>query len=286
MTRSKSKSKSNRFKKNKTKRYRQTKNKRRRQTKNKRRRQTKNKRRRQHGGAEYLYTRDSQTILKPGSVSDPVLIPGYSEIMDMMKVYEPDESEKLKIGIKEKDVQLIRECSLPSSIEEGKIIVLRKEDKKFVSFILKNSSIECDPSQYYDLASYNFKIFIEDILGWNPFLNLPKKPIKIDTTPHQIYGGPGPHVYKSERLFKDNRWWNEQGWWINYQISDDFNEQISRAATTRAEAVERAKVAATEELEAARLRGDRTSMEQQRAILRLIRLGIYDPELYSTSTRS
>ena len=41
-----------------------------------------------------------------------------------------------------------------------------------------------------------------------------------------------------------------------------------------------------EELKAARLRGDRTSMEQQRAILRLISLGIYDPELYSTSTRS
>ena len=132
MTRSKSKS--NRFKKNKTKRYRQT--------KNKRRRQTKNKRRRQYGGAEYQYTQDSQTILKPGSVSDPVLIPGYSEIMDMMKVYEPDESEKLNEGIKQKDVQLIRECSLPSSIEKGKIIVLRKQFKVFAI----NNSIECTSS--------------------------------------------------------------------------------------------------------------------------------------------
>ena len=64
MTRSRSKSKSNRLKRNKTKRY----------------RQTKNKRRRQHGGEvkKYFYTPDSATILKPGSVSDPVLIPVYS----------------------------------------------------------------------------------------------------------------------------------------------------------------------------------------------------------------
>jgi hypothetical protein len=276
MTRSRNKS--NRLKKNKTKRCRQT--------KNKRRRQTKNKRRRQHGGAEYQYTQGSQIILKPGSVTDPVLIPGYSEIMDMMKEYETDESEKLNQGIKQKDVQLIRECSLPHSIEEGKIIVLRKEDKKFAGFLFKKSSIECSPEQYYDLASRNFKIFIQDILGWNPFLNLPKKPIKIDRTSHQFYGGPGPHVYESDQKFKNGDWWNKQQWWINYQISDDFNEQISRAATTRAEAVETAKVAAEKELEAALLRDDPSAVGQQRVILRLIRLGIYDPELYSTSTRS
>mgnify|MGYP006197061127 CR=1 FL=1 len=101
------------------------------------------------------------------------------------------------------------------------------------------------------MASYNFKIFIEDILGWNPFLNLPKKPIKIDTTPHQIYGGPGPRVYESEPEFKKDDWWNKQEWWINYQISDDFNEQISAATRATAAAVERAKVAAEEELKAA-----------------------------------
>ena len=270
-------SKSNRLKRNKTKRYRQT--------KNKRRRQTKNKRRRQHGGDEYQYTRDSATILKPGSVSDPVLIPGYSEIMDMMKVYETDESEKLNQSIKQKDVQLIRECLPTTSIEEGKIIVLRKEDKKnFLVFQVHNASIDCDPNQYYALASYNFKIFIEDILGWNPFLNLPEKPIKIDTTPHQFYGGPGPHVYDSEPEFKTNRWWKKQEWWINYQKSDDFNEQVSAAARARAEAVARAKVAAEKEFEAAQRIGNRTSIEQQYALLRLINEGRYDPKLYSTST--
>jgi hypothetical protein len=274
MTRSRSKS--NGFKKNKTKRYRQT--------KNKRRRQTKNKRRRQHGGTKYQYTQGSQIILKPGSVSDPVLIPGYSEIMDMMQEYETDESEKLNQGIKKKDVQLIRECSLPHSIEEGKIIVLRKKQFNFFS---NNSSIECDPNQYYALASYNFKIFIEDILGWNPFLNLPKKPIKIDKTSLQIYGGPGPHVYESDRKFKKDGWWNEQGWWINYQISDDFNEQVSAAARATAEAVETAKVAAEKELEAAQLRNDQSAVaavEQQRAILGLIERGRYYPHLYSRST--
>lgn len=221
MTRSKSKS--NRFKKNKTKRY----------------RQTKNKRRRQHGGEvkKYPYTRDSATILKPESVSDPVLIPGYSEIMDMMQEYssngsnDTEESRKLKIGIKEKDVQLIRECLPTTSIEEGKIIVLRKEDKKFVSFLLKNSSIKCDPSQYYDLASHNFKIFIKDILGWNPFLNLPNIPKEIET--NQLYGS-RPHVYKSEPVFKTNSWWTTQPWWNSYNSTSDFIGKVEEAVSKKA----------------------------------------------------
>ena len=218
-------SKSNRFNKNKTKRYRQT--------KNKRRRQTKNKRRRQHGGEvkKYLYTRDSQTILKTGSVTNSVtnsvLIPGYSEIMDMMKEYETDESEKLNQSIKQKDVQLIRECSLPSSIEEGKIIVLRKEDKKILGFQVHNASIDCDPNQYYTLASYNFKIFIEDILGWNPFLNLPNRPKKIEM--NQLYGS-SPHVYESEPVFKTNDWWNGQPWWLVYKRTEPFKTAVDAAA--------------------------------------------------------
>jgi hypothetical protein len=272
MTRSRNKS--NRLKKNKTKRCRQT--------KNKRRRQTKNKRRRQHGGAEYQYTQGSQIILKPGSVTDPVLIPGYSEIMDMMKEYETDKSEKLNEGIKQKEVQLIRECSLPHSIEEGKIIVLRKKFKIFAS----NNLIECEPDQYYDLASRNFKIFIQDILEWNPFLNLPKKPIKIDRTSHQFYGDPGPHVYESDRKFKNGDWWNEQEWWINYKKTDPFKAEVAAVEESVAEAVETAKVAAEKELEAARQRNDQSAVEQQHAILRLIRIGRYYPEQYSTSTRS
>ena len=201
MTRSRSKSKSNRLKRNKTKRY----------------RQTKNKRRRQHGGEvkKYFYTPDSATILKPESVTSPVLIPGYSEIVDMMQEYETDESEKLNEGIKQKDVQLLNQCSLPSSIPEGKIIVLRKEDKKnLFGFRVNNSSIKCDPDQYYTLASHNFKIFIKDILGWNPFLNLPKKQKKKDTTYHV---NNNPHVYSSEQNFKKDDWWNQQTWWLDYK---------------------------------------------------------------------
>jgi hypothetical protein len=201
MTRSRSKSKSNRLKKNKTKRY----------------RQTKNKRRRQHGGEvkKYYYTPDSATILKTGSVTNLVLIPGYSEIVDMMKEYETDESNKLKDGIKERDVKLLSDCSLPEHLIPEKIIVLRKEDKKkFIVFKDHNSSIKCDPNQYYTLASYNFKIFIEDILDWNPFLNLPEKQTKNDTT-YQVNNN--PHVYSSERKFKMGDWWNEQTWWTTYK---------------------------------------------------------------------
>ena len=178
MTRSRcrSKSRSNRLKRNKTKRYRQT--------KNKRRRQTKNKRRRQHGGDEYQYTRDSQTILKTGSVTNSVtnsvLIPGYSEIMDMMKEYEHDESEKLNEGIKQKDVQLIRECSLPSSIEsslpEGTIIVLRKEDKKN----LVPSVVHVDGSCRVQIVSNQTNLLFYKLI--KKFYDLTKVPILLNTS--------------------------------------------------------------------------------------------------------
>ena len=198
-------SKSNRLKRNKTKRY----------------RQTKNKRRRQHGGRKYYYTTDSQ-ILKDSAVSNPVLIPGYSEIMDMMQEYddprdsdhrEVNQSKQLNSHIKQRDFQLLSECSLPENqtITEGKIIVLRKAEKSLLGIALGNNSIECNPEQYYDLASHNFKIFIKDILGWNPFLNLPKHNKKPE--PPQIYGG--VHEYSSDKKFKETDWWNKQSWWTD-----------------------------------------------------------------------
>ena len=136
------------------------------------------------------------------------------------------------------------------------------------------------------MASRNFKIFIQDILEWNPFLNLPKKPIKIDRTSHQIYGGPGPHVYESDQTFKNDDWWNQQQWWTNYKETAPFKAEVAAVEESAAEAVETAKVAAEKELEAARRRNDRSAVEQQRAILGLIERGRYYPELYSTSTRS
>jgi len=207
MTRSRSKS--NKIKRNKTKRH----------------RQTKNKRRRQHGGTvkEYMYTPGSEDILKEGILPKYVLIPGYSEIMDMMGVYvnNESESEKLKKGIKEKEVHLLTDCSSQTRIDESKIIVLRKPDEKGLFFKSNNSAIECTPQQYYALASHNFRIFIENILGWNPFLNLPEHKKK-EGYGHDWYGTATPHIYGSDKIFIHDSWWNEQGWWTHYKRTQEF----------------------------------------------------------------
>lgn len=217
MTRSRSRSRSNRLKRNKTKRY----------------RQTKNKRHRQHGGEhKYSYTTDSQTILKQEAVSQPVLIPGYSEIMDMMQEYEDphgsNPSENLKEGIKLRDVQQLSGCSLlPNQIHEDKIIVVRKEDKRFFLGLTKgNNSIECTHEQYYALASHNFRIFIQDILKWNPFLNLPHHKKKEEQPGSQGYQ---PHVYKSDKNFTDNEWWSQQSWWNDIKKNFTTEAQASAA---------------------------------------------------------
>ena len=275
-------SKSNKIKRNKTKRY----------------RQTKNKRRRQHGGTKKPYTPDSQNILSStGAVSEPVLIPGYSEIMDMMKEYDDprgsdnrfiSQSQILNEGIKDKDVHLLYVCSSQHSIDENnkdKIIVLRKQDKTRLGFIkLDNTTIECTDVQYYALASHNFRIFIEDILHWNPFLNLPKH--KKDDGPKgsQSYGG--PHNYKSDTKFKDNAWWNQQEWWTVYKGTAEAAEEARRAAAEAAEAAEeerRAAAAAAEEAAEARRAATvqppqpartQSTIEQQRAELRILTTGL------------
>ena len=267
-------SKSNKVKRNKTKRH----------------RQTKNKRRRQHGGTKKPYTPDSQNILSTGAVSEPVLIPGYSEIMDMMEEYDDthdgiSQSKKLNDRIKEKKVHKLNDCSLQENqkINEDEIIVLRKQDKTRLGFIkLDNTTIECTDVQYYALASHNFRIFIEDILHWNPFLNLPKH--KKDDGPKgsQSYGG--PHNYKSDTKFKDNAWWNQQEWWTVYKGTAEAAEEARRAAAEAAEAAEEERRAAAAE-EAAEARRAATvqppqpartqsTIEQQRAELRILTTGL------------
>ena len=152
-------SKSNRLKRNKTKRYRQT--------KNKRRRQTKNKRRRQHGGEvkKYLYTPQRKYILESTKelvyedVLKPGLIPGYSEIMDMMLEYERYNENEFIEKIKQRDVEMLSDCSSGNTIAESKIIVLRKENKTLLLIKLGNNSIKCFPDQYNAFASHNFRIF-------------------------------------------------------------------------------------------------------------------------------
>jgi hypothetical protein len=274
-------SKSNKIKRNKTKR--------RIQTKNKRRRQTKNKRRRQHGGTTYQYTPGSKDILKEGILPNPVLIPGYSEIVDMMKEYEDPlgsdgrfiiQSNKIKEDIKKKEVHLLTDCSLQTQIDERKIIVLRKQDKTKLVFIkLDNNAIECTPEQYYAFASHNFRIFIRDILQWNPFLNLPEHKKRKEQQGWQGYGN--PHTYSSTKIFKDNDddWWNNQEWWTQYKGTDEFITAVAEAAAAAeearravAEAAEEARRAAT----AQQQQPVRTQqiIEQQRAELRLLKVQI------------
>jgi len=213
-------SKSNKIKRNKTKR----------------RRQTKNKRRRQHGGTvkEYMYTPGSKDILKEGILPTSVLIPGYSEIVNMMEEYvnNESESEKLKKGIKKKEVHLLTDCSLQTQIDKSKIIVLRKEDKTRLWVRLNNSAIECTPEQYYAFASHNFRIFIEDMLEWNPFLNLPEHKKK-EGYGNELYGTTTPHIYGSDKTFIDYKWWEPQIWWTEYKGTEPF---ITAAATAVEEA--------------------------------------------------
>jgi len=171
------------------------------------------------------------TILKEGEVSEPVLIPGYSEIMDMMQEYDDpkysnglpiDQSKKLNDGINKKDVQPLSDCSLPPPpIHESKIIVVRKAEKSLLGIALGNNSIECNPNQYYALASHNFRIFIRDILKWNPFLNLPQHKKKQEEKGSQGYQ---PHVYKSDGKFINTEWWSKQTWWT------DCKETLESAA--------------------------------------------------------
>ena len=276
-------SKSNKIKRNKTKR--------RRQTKNKRRRQTKNKRRRQHGGTKYQYNPDSQTILKPLSVHNPVLIPGYSEIVDMMEEYEDPldsnnrfiiQSKKIKEDIKEKEVHLLTDCSSETEIDKSKIIVLRKEDKTRLWIRLNNSAIECTPEQYYAFASHNFRIFIEDILQWNLFLNLPfPRDKKVQHPGSQSY-----HLHVSkDTIFKKDEWWVNQEWWTKYKEIDYFKEQVLAAAEEAAAATAATAAREAREAAAAQIRNDQTYVEQQRARSRLFHEGLYYPHPYATTTQ-
>lgn len=154
--------------------------------------------------------------------STPVLIPGYNEIMDMMLEYEGVNENEFKSGIKNKDIKMLTDCSksINPETDKEKIIVLRKQDTKIFGFTLKNESIECDSEKYYAFASHNFKIFIQDILQWNPFLNSPSPKQKNEE--NSRWQGNSPHTYSGESKFKDENWWNEQNWWKIYKNTNSF----------------------------------------------------------------
>lgn len=159
---------------------------------------------------------DYNGILKPGQIQKNVVIPGYQEIVDMIKEYKDDTSllRTLIDSILTKDVVRYTNCKSLESLEsptlENSIIVLRKK----YSFLFSKQSIDCDDDIYTQYASHNFRIFIQYILQWNPFLNIPIQQKKIVVV-HDMYGA--SDTYSSLPIFKSEEWWNRQQWWIDYK---------------------------------------------------------------------
>lgn len=210
-------------------------------------RQTKNKRHRQYGGRKYPYNSiDSSTntnVLGESVVTEPVLIPGYSEILDMMKEYKDGttESQQLIFRIKSNDVKVLSDCSYTHNITDidniKKIIVLRKTSKSFFGYTSGNNTIDCSNDNYYKFASHNFRIFIKDILEWNPFLN---QPPKVKNKEVQLYAYYSEHNYSSDYNFINQEWWLKQDWWTSYIQTPEFRvaaEAAARTATAAAAAI-------------------------------------------------
>jgi hypothetical protein len=195
--------------------------------------------------------------------------------MDMMEEYDDPlgsnnhyiiQSKKLKDDIKKKEFHKLNDCSSQTQIDESKIIVLRKQDKTRLGFIkLDNTTIECTDDQYYALASHNFRIFIQDILQWNPFLNLPQHKKKEEQQGWQGYSG--PHKYSSEMTFTTDAWWNKQKWWTDYKGTAEAAEESRRAAAAAAEARRAAAQELTSSPQPARTQ---PTIEQQRAELPIL----------------
>jgi hypothetical protein len=228
----------------KSNRLKQTKHRRR----TKHRRQTKHGRHRQYGGTllhitYYDYRKypidsekpkpfDHKKLFTEDQLStNAAAIPGYEEIVDMIYEYSNwyEILKKLMDGIERKGIIIYEKCKSPqsheSSTQETFIILLKQ---KFNFFFRKKISIQCEDTIYYELASHNFRIFIAEILNWNPFLNLPEAPKKHEELEfHQIYGS--AHEYKSNTQFKDSNWWESQEWWMVYRESLPATISFSRS---------------------------------------------------------
>jgi hypothetical protein len=192
----------------KSNRLKQTKHKR--QTK--RKMQTNRKMRRQIGGNETLKSySDYSSILKQGTSKTKVFIPGYVEICDMIDTFSnsSENIKKLDDGIRVSNVYVYTTCINPDVNADNNIIVLRQKD----SIFSKNTSITCEDTVFWNLASHNFKIFIE-ILQWNPFLNIPTH---IQSTEQVMSSNQTPMYvtpsYRMDPKFTDTEWWAKQSWW-------------------------------------------------------------------------
>lgn len=175
---------------------------------------TKHKRRMQYGGKKKTYA-DYSNILKSDAPQKKVVIPGYAEISDMLLEYKEQNlvQNQLDNGIKSKNVVVYTSCEIPKPDTLPTTIILLRKDSFF-----SNSSIDCEEDNYLALASHNFKIFIESILRWNPFLPKTHNHEPTQDYGSQLYGS--RHSYNTEKfsyLFTNESWWDTQAWWNAYK---------------------------------------------------------------------
>ena len=188
------------------------------QTKQKKQtKQTKHKRRMQYGGKIYNCL-DYSRILKKDAPEKKVVIPGYAEINDMIKQYKKfgEIQQQLNNGIEGKNVVVYTSCEEIPSTPDTTIILLRKGK---ATLFYRNDTIDCNDETYLSLASHNFKIFIENILGWNPFLPTTNNH---EQTDELQYPHGSRYMYNSRQFFfqfTQESWWDLQEWWNAYKIT-------------------------------------------------------------------
>ena len=196
-------------------------------------RQTKHKRHRQYGGVNLTY-KDYRVF---GFSSKNLIIPGYGDILSMIDLYKNRGTLKQRLdeGIQRKvqDRKYIKytECKSPElSTPLDSIIVLKKQG--FINF---STSIECTDTIYIELASHNFRIFIEEILNWNPFLNIPKYDLELTSDVLRYTGN-----YNGLSTFKEKSWWDSQLWWTSFKetLREPSTSPPAAAAVEAAEAAE------------------------------------------------
>lgn len=187
-----------------------------RQTKH--RRQIKHGRHRQYGGVKLVlpYT---DYIREFSVASNSLVIPGYHDILSMINLYYERDTLKSQLDnfIREnrETFKYYEECNiseLQMQVDSNSIIVLEKKKRKF-SFNA-SMNIKCDDNIYTTFASHNFRIFIEKILEWNPFLNYSPPKLTLES-------GSGAQVhapsYNGLSIFRFHEWWNQQSWWLEYK---------------------------------------------------------------------
>jgi hypothetical protein len=198
------------------------------QTKHKR--QTKHRRHRQYGGVSMTY-RDYRKAF--GFNSKNLGIPGYEDILSMIDLYKNRVSLKQSLddGIRDKVSKIkyieYTECKSPESLTSlDSIIVLKKSG--VINF---STGIGCTDNIYIELASHNFRIFIQEILNWNPFLNIPYYELELASDAHRYIG-----TYNGLQVFRQQEWWDGQSWWTSYSQTPGFIEAAARTVAPAAEA--------------------------------------------------